>query len=69
MVDIVAAQPRRLTHLTPHIIMTNTTAIEAYGVKGLKSTLWRKTFKSQAAFQKWLEKNEGNVEVHGISQL
>ena len=44
-------------------------AIEAYGVRGMKSTPWRKTFKSQAAFEAWLEKNESNVEVHGTRKL
>lgn len=39
--------------------------IEAYGVKGMKSTQWRKVFKNQKEFDKWLDKNEGNVEVHG----
>jgi hypothetical protein len=39
--------------------------IEAYGVKGMKSTPWRKVFKNQKEFEKWLDKNEGNVEVQG----
>lgn len=39
--------------------------VEAYGVYGLKSKPWRKEFKSGAAYMRWLEKNEGNVEVHG----
>lgn len=42
--------------------------IEAYGVKGMNSKAWRKTFKSQAAFEAWLEKNDGNVEVHGYRE-
>jgi hypothetical protein len=44
--------------------MSATQKIEAYGVKGLKSKPWRKVFKSQAAFEKWLEANEGDVEVY-----
>ena len=40
-------------------------SVEAYGVKGMKSTPWRKTFKNQKAFEQWLEKNEGDVEVQG----
>ena len=40
--------------------------IEAYGVKGMKSSPWRKVFKNQKEFDKWMEKNEGNVEVHGM---
>lgn len=43
--------------------------IEAYGVHGVKSKQWRKTFRSQAAFEKWLDKNEGNVEVYGTRDL
>ena len=42
--------------------------IEAYGVKGMKSQPWRKVFPSQEAFEKWLEKNEGNVEVQGTRE-
>lgn len=43
--------------------------MEAYGVKGMKSTPWRKTFKSQEDFEKWLDKNEGDVTVHGMRDL
>jgi hypothetical protein len=39
--------------------------VEAYGVAGLKSRPWRKTFKDGRSFMAWLERNEGNVEVHG----
>ncbi len=31
---------------------------EAHGVKGMKSTPWRKTFKSYSAMEKWLEAND-----------
>jgi hypothetical protein len=40
---------------------------EAYGVKGLKSTPWRKTFKTSAALLKWCERNE--AVVHGTRDL
>lgn len=43
--------------------------IEAYGVKGASSKAWRKTFKSQAAFEAWLEKNGGDVEVYGTREV
>lgn len=43
--------------------------IEAYGVKGMRSTPWRKTFKSEAAFVAWLDKQDGNVEVLGIRTI
>lgn len=42
--------------------------IEAHGIKGMNGTAWRKTFASQEAFEKWLDKNEGNVEVHGVRE-
>jgi hypothetical protein len=43
--------------------------IEAHGVHGMKSKPWRKVFKNQTAFEAWLEKNEGNVEVHGTREV
>ena len=43
--------------------------IEAYGVKGMNNKQWRKTFKSQAAFEAWLDKNEGDVEVYGTREI
>lgn len=43
--------------------------IEAYGVHGMKSKQWRKIFKNQTAFEKWLDKNEGNVEVYGTREV
>lgn len=43
--------------------------IEAYGVKGMKSKAWRKTFKSQAAFESWFEKQAGDVEVYGTREV
>lgn len=39
--------------------------IEAYGVKGMKSTPWRKTFKHRAALDAWVEKGDGDIELHG----
>lgn len=43
--------------------------IEAHGVKGMKNTPWRKTFKTQAAFEAWLDKNTGDIEVHAIREV
>lgn len=40
--------------------------VEAYGVMGVKSKPFRKVFKNGAAFLKWYEKNEGNVDVQGV---
>lgn len=42
---------------------------EAYGVKGMKSKAWRKTFRDQAAFEKWLDAQDGNVEVYGTREI
>jgi hypothetical protein len=36
-------------------------AIEAYGVKGMGSKRWVKGFKSLAAMNRWLEKNDAVV--------
>jgi hypothetical protein len=41
--------------------------IEAYGVKGLKSTPWRGTFKSPEALTKWAEQHD--AEVHAVSEV
>jgi hypothetical protein len=38
-------------------------SIEAHGVKGMKSTPWRKTFRNAAALNAWCEKN--SAVVHG----
>jgi len=38
--------------------------VEAYGVKGMKSTSWRKVFKNLAALDKWVEQT--GAEVHGV---
>ena len=43
--------------------------IEAYGVKGMKNTKWRKVFNSQKEFEKWCDKNEGDIEVQGTRKL
>ena len=42
---------------------------EAHGVKGMKSTPWRKKFKSEEEFNKWMDKNEDDYEVHGTRDL
>lgn len=41
--------------------------IEAYGVKGLKSTSWRKKFNSPEQLEKWCDAND--AEVSGTSYL
>ena len=48
-------------------MMEEESGIEAYGVKGMKSTKWRKTFKNAEALEAWLEKND--AEVQGQRQL
>ena len=43
--------------------------VEAYGVKGMNSTPWRKKFKSQEAFEKWLDQTASDVEVLGTREV
>jgi hypothetical protein len=43
---------------------TESVKIEAYGVKGLNATPWRRTFKSVAALNSWVEKTD-SCEVFG----
>ena len=47
--------------------MTNKYTIEAHGVKGMKSTPWRKAFKSIEALNAWVEKN--GAEIYAIREL
>ena len=49
------------------MMKANTQYIEANGVKGMKSTPWRKTFKSVEALIAWVEKNE--AEVHAVREI
>jgi hypothetical protein len=42
--------------------------IEAHGIKGMKGTPWRKTFKHEDHLNDWAEKND-SVEVHGTRDL
>lgn len=42
---------------------------EAYGVKGMKSTPWRRTFANADAYERWILQNAGDVEVHGTRPL
>jgi hypothetical protein len=43
--------------------------IEAYGVKGMKSTPWRKEFKSRKHLDDWMTKQDGDAEIHGTSEM
>ena len=47
---------------------TGDAGIEAYGVKGLRNVPWRKVFRNQAEFERWLDQNEGEVEVYGTRE-
>lgn len=49
------------------MMKAKTPSIEAYGVKGMKSTPWRKTFKSVEALNAWVEKS--GAEVHAICEI
>lgn len=51
------------------VVKAHEKRIEAHGVKGMKSTPWRKTFKSQKHFEEWQDKDGGNSEVHGFREL
>ena len=42
--------------------------IEAQGIRGMKATPWRKTFKSYDHLSKWADAND-SVEVHGTRDL
>lgn len=42
-------------------------AVEAYGVKGMQSKPWRKTFRSFDAMHAWVEKND--AEIHGTREI
>lgn len=37
------------------------THVEGYGVKGVKSLPWRRTFPSVEAMNRWVEKNDAEV--------
>lgn len=41
--------------------------VEAQGVKGMKSTPWKKTFKNQKAMEDWFDKNGDDITVHRYS--
>lgn len=49
------------------MMKANILSIEAYGVKGMKSTPWRKTFKSVEALNAWIEKS--GAEVYAIREI
>jgi hypothetical protein len=42
--------------------------IEAQGIRGMKATPWRKTFKNHEHLEKWADAND-SVEVHGTRDL
>jgi len=43
--------------------------VEAYGVHGENNKKWRKTFKSQEAFEKWMDAHSEDVEVLGVREV
>jgi len=55
------------THNPPAPQTMKAMKVEAYGVKGMKSTPWRKFFKSLEEMEKWTEKHD--AEVHGVRIL
>ena len=40
---------------------TTTLTVEAYGVKGMNNTSWRKSFKTVEAMNTWAEKNDAEI--------
>ena len=40
---------------------TEAIGVEAYGVKGLKSARWRRTFKTTEALMEWAEANDADI--------
>ena len=36
--------------------------IEAYGIKGMKNTKWRKVFKNHDAMMSWAEKHDAEIQ-------
>lgn len=42
--------------------------IEVYGIRGLQSKPWRRTFPSQAAYEAWLQQNGDDVQVLGTRE-
>jgi type II secretory pathway component PulM len=49
------------------MMKANILSIEAHGVKGMKSTPWRKTFKSIEALNAWVEKI--GAEIYAIREI
>jgi len=46
----------------PKVTENENDAVEAYGVKGMNSARWRKTFKNRAALDKWAEENDAEIQ-------
>lgn len=44
-------------------------SFEVYGVKGMNSKQFRKTFNNQQEYEKWLEKNGSDITIHGHRKL
>ena len=42
--------------------------IEAHGIRGMKGTAWRKTFKNHEHLSDWADKND-SIEVHAVRDL
>jgi hypothetical protein len=41
--------------------------LEAFGIKGMEGTRWRKTFDNAKQLNKWVEEN--HAEIHGIREV
>lgn len=67
--DLLKSHIEAYTRKDGSVVKAHETRVEAHGVKGMKSTPWRKTFKSEKHFDDWMESQDGNAEVHGFRKL
>jgi hypothetical protein len=61
-----AMKPHRGT-IKKALLFVSKSPIEAHGVKGMKSTPWRKTFKTPEHLDKWVDANQ--AEVHATREI
>ena len=55
------SEPATNTQDCATVTKTKLARIEAYGVKGMKSRLWRRTFKDAGALLAWCDENDAQV--------
>lgn len=67
--DLLKAHVEGFTRKDGTVVKPHERKIEAHGVKGMKSTPWRKTFKSQQHFEDFMDKSNGDHQVLGYREL